>query len=152
MSDQILGIAISSYLGLSSVVGLGTGGPNGGVRRVECVRFRVGADGYEDPYEEDDEDAEGLHDSGNIKETFDVYFGVAFGGLSGEWTAKGLSANEVDEGVGANGAGAVQELGREEQSNTVIGWKTKFLEAQRKLWESQEESKSLKEKILEAVL
>lgn len=150
INDQILGIAISSCLGLSSVVGLGTGGPNGGVRRVECVRFRVGADGYEDPYEEDDEDTDGLHNNGTIKETFDVYFGVTFGGLSGEWTAKGLSAAEVDEGVGTNGV-AVQESGQG-QENTAMGWKSKFLEAQRKLWESQEESKSLKEKILEAVL
>jgi hypothetical protein len=64
-----------------------------------------------------------------------------------------LSANEIDEGVGADGAGGVQEAEKSDGNvNSVMGWKTKFLEAQRKLWESQEESKSLKEKILEAVL
>ncbi|KAF2711097.1 hypothetical protein K504DRAFT_466117 [Pleomassaria siparia CBS 279.74] len=159
INDQVLGVAISSCLGLSSVVGLGVGGPNGGVRRVECVRFSIGADGYEDLIDQDEEDADGLNESGSsIKETFDVYFGVAFGGLSGEWTVKGLSANSVQaEGGGGgavNGTGAaVQEPSRDEATpNTAMGWKTKFLDAQRKLWESQEESKGLKEKILEAVL
>ena len=35
-----------------------SGGPAGGVRRVECVRFRIGGDGYESPIAEDDEDAD----------------------------------------------------------------------------------------------
>lgn len=154
MSDQLLDIAISSCLGLCSAVGLGVGGPNGGVRRVECVRFRVGGDGYESPIDEDDDDADGLHDTGSIRETFDVHFGVSFGGLAGEWSAKGLLAtstgNEQDEEVGNNGN--AQELDKHEHPNTIAGWKSKFLDAQRKLWESQEESKNLKEKILEAVL
>jgi len=155
MSDQVLSIAISSCIGLGSAVGLGTGGPHGGVRRVECSRFRIGADGYEDLIEEDDEDADGLNDTNSIKETFDVYIGVTFGGLSGEWTAKQLSAASDDNQSGGSGSGngAVQELDRLDPTpNTVMGWKTKFLEAQCKLWESQEEAKSLKEKILEAVL
>ncbi|KAF2128999.1 hypothetical protein P153DRAFT_367283 [Dothidotthia symphoricarpi CBS 119687] len=143
MSDQMLSIAISSCLGLTGAVGLGIGGPNGGVRRVECIRFRVGGDGYESPIEEDDEDTEGMHD-GAVKETFDVFFAVTFGGLAGEWVAKGLVAT-VDDGEGSIEEG--QEDGRE-----GVAWKAKFLEAQRKLWESQEEVKSLKDKILEAVL
>ena len=48
-------------------------------------------------------------------------------------------------------AGA-QEERREPGQQTVAAWKGKFQDAQRKLWESQEEVKNLKEKILEAVL
>jgi hypothetical protein len=154
ISEQVLGIAISSCLGLTSTVGIGTGGPTGGVRRVECIRFRIGGDGYESPIDEDDEDADNMHESGTIKETFDVSFAVSFGGLSGEWIAKGLTAtvDDVDENPGTNGSRA-SELERQDSSqNTPAVWKSKFLEAQRKLWESQEEVQSLKDKILEAVL
>ncbi|KAF2268958.1 hypothetical protein CC78DRAFT_529587 [Lojkania enalia] len=154
VSDQLLSIAISSCLGLCSAIGLGVGGPTGGVRRVECVRFRVGGDGYESPIDDDDEEADGLHDTGSIRETFDVLFVVSFGGLVGEWSAKGLSANssteDEEEGVGSR---RKQELDRHDPNeNTAMSWKNKFLDAQRKLWETQEEAKSLKEKILEAVL
>ncbi|KAF2471441.1 uncharacterized protein BDR25DRAFT_260997 [Lindgomyces ingoldianus] len=154
MSDQILSIAISSCLGMCSAVGLGMGGPNGGVRRVECVRFRIGGDGYESPID-DDEDADGLSDSGRIRDSFDVYFGVSFGGLTGEWCVKGLSATLNDNGNEGEATGPRGTYDAERPDpiqNTVAAWKTKFLEAQRKLWESQEEAKSLKEKILEAVL
>ncbi|KAF2818564.1 hypothetical protein CC86DRAFT_375764 [Ophiobolus disseminans] len=152
MSEQVLGIAISSCLGLTSTVGIGAGGPTGGVRRVDCIRFRIGGDGYESPIDEDDEDADNMHESGTIKETFDVSFAVSFGGLSGEWIAKGLTATAEDpddDEAAANGR-RTSELDR--QDSTPAAWKTKFLEAQRKLWESQEQVKSLKDKILEAVL
>ncbi|ORX94813.1 ARS binding protein 2-domain-containing protein [Clohesyomyces aquaticus] len=149
ISDQILGIAISSCLGMAAVVGLGAGGPNGGVRRVECIRFRVGGDGYESPID-DDEDGDEGGESGRIRESFDISFGVSFGGLTGEWTVKGLSvtANEHD----ANSTNTYDNDRQDTNPNTAQGWKTKFLEAQRKLWESQDEAKSLKEKILEVVL
>jgi hypothetical protein len=133
---------------------MGNGGPTGGVRRVECVRFRIGGDGYESPIDEDDEDADNMHESGTIKETFDVCFAVSFGSLTGEWIAKGLTAttDDGDDEEKATG-GRKPEPDRTESSlNTPAAWKTKFLEAQRKLWESQEEVKSLKDKILEAVL
>ena len=155
MSDQVLGIAISSCLGMTSTVGIGTGGPTGGVRRVDCIRFRIGGDGYESPIDEDDEDADNMHEGGTIKETFDVSFAVSFGGLTGEWIAKGLTATAddiEDEETAASGRRR-SELDRQDISqSTPAAWKTKFLEAQRKLWESQEEVKSLKDKILEAVL
>jgi hypothetical protein len=152
MSDQILSIAISSCLGLSNAVGIGLGGPSGGVKRVECVRFRIGGDGYESPIEDNDDDTGDPDSAGPIKETFDVFFAVSFGGLSGEWTAKGLQATPKDDGQEglANGT---QELDRTEPGqHATAAWKTKFQDAQRKLWESQEEVKNLKEKILEAVL
>ena len=152
MSDQALGIAISSCLGLTSGVGLGTGGPTGGVRRVECIRFRIGGDGYESPIDEDDEDAEGMREGGRVKETFDVLFAVGFGGLSGEWVAKGLETTSEDAGDEA-ARGGISDMERVDQGQqTMAAWKGKFLEAQRKLWESQEEVKNLKDKILEAVL
>ncbi|KAH7073975.1 ARS binding protein 2-domain-containing protein [Paraphoma chrysanthemicola] len=153
MSDQVLGIAISSCLGLTSAVGIGTGGPTGGVRRVECIRFRIGGDGYDSPIDEDDEDADNMHESGTIKETFDVCFAVSFGSLTGEWIAKGLTAT-VDDGGDDDEAGGrgKPEPERIESSLTPAAWKSKFLEAQRKLWESQEEVQSLKDKVLEAVL
>lgn len=155
MSDQALSIAISSCLGLTGAVGAGSGGPNGGVKKVECIRFRVGGDGYESPIEEDDDDADNMHDGDSIKETFDVFFAVSFGGLTGEWTAKGLDAStEITGEIGVTRTGAgIQELERQDPNqHTPAAWKSKFLEAQRKLWESQEEVKSLKDKILEAVL
>lgn len=155
MSDEVLGIAVSSCLGLTGTVGIGTGGPTGGVRRVECIRFRVGGDGYESPIDEDDEDTDNMHESGTIKETFDVSFAVSFGGLTGEWMAKGLAATADDPEEDDNAAPGrgVSELDSHDGSQvTPAAWKTKFLEAQRKLWESQEEVKSLKDKILEAVL
>ncbi|KAJ4369984.1 hypothetical protein N0V83_005748 [Neocucurbitaria cava] len=182
ISEQALGIAISSCLGLTSAVGIGNGGPSGGVRRVECVRFRVGGDGYESPIDDDedgDEDAVadgggrggargGMHDDSRdgasiIKETFDVFFAVSFGpSMSGEWIAKGLTAAlpttrndiELDDHDGrahAPGSGDGR-LSEEAQSQNPAVWKNKFLDAQRRLWDVQEEVKSLKDKILEAVL
>jgi hypothetical protein len=146
MSTDLIGIAISSCLGLIGAVGIGTGGPNGGVRRVECIRFRVGGDGYESPIDDEDEDAEGMHEGGTVKETFDVSFAVAFGGLTGEWVAKGLTATTV------NDREEPLDIRGPSDDSTPAAWKTKFLEAQRKLWETQEEVKNLKDKILEAVL
>lgn len=152
LSDQVLGIAISSCLGLTSAVGVGTGGPSGGVKRVECIRFRIGGDGYESPMDDDDDD-DGMQESGPVRETFDVFFNVSFGSLSGEWQAKGLTASSDDihdEDHTAAGTG-IGEQSQPDQNNPAA-WKAKFLEAQRKLWETQEEVKSLKDKILEAVL
>lgn len=152
MSDSALGVAIASCLGLTSAVGGGIGGPTGGVRRVECIRFRVGGDGYESPVDDEDEEGESPRDGTRIKETFDVFFGVNFGGLVGEWVVKGLeissSSEEIGEAVG-EGSRASDEL---ERNETPAAWKTKFLDAQRRLWEKEEEVKSLKDKILEAVL
>jgi hypothetical protein len=151
MSDQVLGIAISSCLGLTSTVGIGAGGPTGGVRRVECIRFRIGGDGYESPIDDEDDDADNMQESGVIKETFDVSFAVSFGGLTGEWLAKGLTATDHVEDE-ANAASAKMALELDRQDTPPAAWKAKFQEAQRKLWETQEEVKSLKDKILEAVL
>ncbi|KAF2118708.1 ARS binding protein 2-domain-containing protein [Lophiotrema nucula] len=155
MSDALLRIAIASCLGLAQTVGLGAGGPTGGVRRVECVRFRVGGDGYESPIDEDDEDAEGL-DAASVRETFDVSFAMGFGGLTGEWCAKGLrataSAGDGDDVLESGGKSGGESTGKEQMPNTAQAWKSRFLEAQRRLWESQEEAKGLKERILEAVL
>ncbi|RYN20049.1 hypothetical protein AA0115_g10434 [Alternaria tenuissima] len=152
MSDSALGVAIASCLGLTSAVGVGIGGPTGGVRRVECIRFRVGGDGYESPVDDEDEEGESPRDGTRIKETFDVFFGVNFGGLVGEWVVKGLeissSSEEIGEAVGESSR-ASDEL---ERNETPAAWKTKFLDAQRRLWEKEEEVKSLKDKILEAVL
>lgn len=154
MSDQALGIAISSCLGLAGSVGVGVGGPTGGVRRVECIRFRIGGDGYESPIDEDDEDADNMQGGGRIKETFDVSFAVSFGGLTGEWIAKGLETTpDADEASATAAARGISELERHDPNQTApAAWKTKFLDAQRQLWESQEEVKSLKDRILEAVL
>jgi hypothetical protein len=150
MSDQMLSIVISSCLGLGPAVGLGLGGPNGGVRRVECTRFRVGGDGYESPIDEDDEDAENM-EAGSVKESFDIYFGVSFGPLSGEWSIKGLSPTTADD---KDTEAAIEDGADRQESNqnTIANWKSKFLEAQRKLWASQEDAKALREKVLEAVL
>lgn len=152
VSDQVLGIAISSCLGLSSATGLGLGGPSGGVKRVECARFRIGSDGYESPIEDTEDDTERINGSGTVKETFDVFFAMSFGGLSGEWTAKGLHATNDDTEHGNTTAGAQETDRVETGQHATAAWKTKFQDAQRKLWESQEEVKNLKEKILEAVL
>ncbi|KAF2734155.1 hypothetical protein EJ04DRAFT_493881 [Polyplosphaeria fusca] len=146
--------AISSCLGLTSTIGLGVGGPQGGVKRVDCVRFRIGSDGYDSPIDVDDDDADGLNEGVNIRESFDVSFGVSFGTLTGEWTAKGLVATSSmnDSGQGASSRGTQESERHDSNPNTAAGWKSKFMDAQRKLWESQEEAKSLKERILEAVL
>jgi hypothetical protein len=151
MDDQILSIAISSCLGLGSAVGLGVGGPIGGVRRVECFRVQVRGDGYDSPIDEDDEDADGLSDTDSIKESFDVYFNVSFGSLTGEWSVKGLSPASADAEVGMGSA--ADEPDKQGPTNVIAAfWKSKFNETQRKFWDSQEETKTLKEKILEAVL
>lgn len=167
MSDQTLGIAISSCLGLTSAVGIGIGGPTGGVRRVECIRFRIGGDGYESPIDEDEDDGDAtavdnLHsrpgNSGSrIKETFDVFFAVNFGGLTGEWVAKGLEIrNENTEDASGDrrgdGEAALDRDGAGPSQMTPAAWKSKFLDMQRRLWEREEEVKSLKDRILEAVL
>ena len=147
MSDQVLGIAISSCLGLTSAVGLGSGGPVGGVRRVECTRFRIGRDGYESPIDEGEDDDQTAATEGTVRETFDVLFHVGFGGLVGDWAAKGLVATGSTEQ--GRGQGAEEVSHRQDQvPTTVAGWKAKFLEVQQK----EEEARILKEKVLEAVL
>jgi len=166
MSDQALGIAISSCLGLTSAVGIGIGGPTGGVRRVECIRFRIGGDGYESPIDDDEDDGDATGDNlrshpGNsgsrIKETFDVFFAVNFGGLTGEWVAKGLEIrNENSEDASGDRRGdseaALDRDGAGASQMTPAAWKAKFLDMQRRLWEREEEVKTLKDRILEAVL
>ncbi|KAF2845381.1 hypothetical protein T440DRAFT_460526 [Plenodomus tracheiphilus IPT5] len=164
MSDAALSIAISACLGLTSAVGIGAGGPNGGVKKVECSRFRVGGDGYESPVDEEDEDCneeQGQDEDsggGRVKETFDVWFRVGFGGLSGEWVVKGLelgalSQEQGGEDVGGVGAGAGAGVGGGREAEEGPGqWREKYLESQRRLWEVQEEVKGLKDRILEAVL
>ncbi|EDU46631.1 conserved hypothetical protein [Pyrenophora tritici-repentis Pt-1C-BFP] len=138
-------------------IGFGLGGPTGGVRRVDCIRFRVGGDGYESPIDDEDEEAETSNDaqgSGRIKETFDVLFAVSFGGLSGEWIAKGLEASnesEADAESRDRGRGSKDTEGARNETNDEH-WKSKYLEAQRKIWEMKEEVKSLKDRVLEAVL
>jgi hypothetical protein len=125
------------------------------VRRIESVRFRVGGDGYESPIDDSDEDVDALGNNGDVRETFDVVFGVAFGALSGEWIVKGVSARESATETGELGERDGQpgiERDRDVQPTTAAGWKAKFLETQRKLWEREEESRELKERILEAVL
>ncbi|KAH9882741.1 hypothetical protein J1614_000106 [Plenodomus biglobosus] len=166
MSDAALSVAISSCLGLTSTVGIGAGGPTGGVKRVDCIRFRVGGDGYESPIDDDDEDdehtqhAEALQGT-SVKETFDVYFAVAFGRLSGEWAVKGLEisaeASMLVMGAGRHEAAALDTQGGAELADgkQEVGsgmWKGRYLEAQKRLCEMQEEVEGLKERILEAVL
>ena len=168
MNDYALSIAISSCLGLAGTVGVGTGGPTGGVRRVECIRFRVGGDGYESPIDDDDDDTTTNNNntnnnnqdesdslsrsSANIKETFDVFFAVSFGGLTGEWIAKGLDINNSSKSS-ADGDNAPRDLSQFDNTEAAPGaWKNKFLDAQQKLWETQDEVKMLKERILETVL
>ncbi|EUC36312.1 hypothetical protein COCCADRAFT_2615 [Bipolaris zeicola 26-R-13] len=157
MSDYALGIAISSCLGLASTVGVGAGGPTGGVRRVECVRFRVGGDGYESPVDEEEDDDEtesstARHGARSIKETFDVFFNVAFGGLTGEWVAKGLDMSAVtdpeDEAETSRDAHATAA----DANANAESWKSRYLDARSQLWQSREEVGRLKDRILEAVL
>lgn len=161
MSDAVLGVAISSCLGLGAAVGLGAGGPTGGVKTVECRRFRIGRDGYESPVDDEGEEG-GAGDEAGVKETFDVFFSVGFGGLSGEWAVKGL---DVGAGAGASaGTGAVGgdgsadedgngsgDQGREEGEEGALLWKGRFLHTQRQLWEAQEEVQRLKDRVLDAV-
>lgn len=146
MSESVLAIAISSCLGLTSAVGLGAGGPTGGVRRVECVRFRVGGDGYESPIdEEDDEEAQGT-----VRESFDVFFNVNFGGLVGEWVVKGVGVEGGSADAEAGAGEREEELGQ--MPGTAAGWKARFEAVQRRLWEKEEEARVLRERVLEAVL
>lgn len=114
------------------------------------MRFRVGGDGYESPIDEGEDEGE---PSGTVRETFDVFFNVSFGGLTGEWAAKGLAAN-APAGNGGDGTDGQTAEGRdrEQAPSTAAGWKAKFLETQRRLWEMEEEARDLKEKVLEAVL
>lgn len=151
ISDSILGVVISSCLGLCSQVGLGAGGPIGKVTRVESMRYRVGGDGYESPVDEDDE-LDGLDGAGagRVRETFDVYFSVSFGALAGEWNVKGLSATSVEENGNADGTS--NGTAKLPEPNTAAGWRKKYLDAQKELLESREEAKELRERILEAVL
>ena len=160
--DAILSIAVTSCLGLGAQVGLdgtdGAGaGPRGSVKRVECFRYRVGRDGYESPVDEDDgadvpERSRGDGD-GLVRETFDVYLSVAFGGLFGEWTAKGLSAGAGDAGAeGSRGGSNEDGVTEEKAAEDAFDWRSKFLIAQRRLRESEEEARQLKERILDAVL
>lgn len=141
---------------------MGAGGPQGGVKNVSVQRFRVGGDGYDSPVDEDDEGMAIDGAEGNIRETFDVTFNVAFGPMTGEWVVKSL-ALDVAEGVDSGGNGSAEATtgavsgnigaaGRGDAQTTAVCWKTKFLEAQQRLWEKEEEVRGLRDKVLEAVL
>lgn len=158
MADSSFRLAIASCLGLCGQVGMGSGGPTGSAKKVVVQRFRIGGDGYDSPIDEDEDE---MPEGGErIRESFDVVWNVTLGGLTGEWTIRGVSLdNGENKGGGPEGAGdkagtggsgsgqSVQDL-----QTTVVCWKTKFLEAQRRLYETQEEIRGLKDKVLEAVL
>jgi len=155
MTEAALGVAISSCLGLGAAVGLGAGGPVGGVKTVECRRFRVGGDGYESPVDEEGEDG-GSGDGAGVKETFDVCFSMGFGGLSGEWVVKGLEISACavgrDAAASADGDGDVGgDRGAIDVEEGALLWKGRFLDTQRQLWAAQEEVERLKDRVLDAV-
>ncbi|OCL07833.1 hypothetical protein AOQ84DRAFT_294349 [Glonium stellatum] len=136
---------------------MGSGGPIGNVKRVVVQRFRIGGDGYDSPVDEDEDETP--ESGGRIRESFDVVWNITFGGLTGEWAIKGVSLDN-GENKGGSPEGAADEAGMgignsqsaQDLQTTVVCWKTKFLEAQRRLWETQEEVRGLKDKVLEAVL
>jgi len=158
MADSSFRLAIASCLGLCGQVGMGSGGPTGSAKKVVVQRFRIGGDGYDSPVDEDEDE---MPEGGErIRESFDVVWNVTFGGLTGEWTIRGVSLDNGEnkggsperagDEAGTRGSGSGQSV--QDLQTTVVCWKTKFLEAQRRLCETQEEIRGLKDKVLEAVL
>ncbi|CAI6329148.1 unnamed protein product [Periconia digitata] len=182
---------------------LGPHAPKGGIRKIECVRFRVGRDGYESPLDEDDSDDDGpatneaardadiaseAHNSNKhsssttrrgagsrIRESFDIFFSVAFGGastsatmgsgLTGEWVVRGLSRLPVPSP--SSGATTVAQRhvrddddgdlefegdGDDGDDDDAEVWKARFLEARRRLREKSDEVRAVRDRVLDAAL
>jgi hypothetical protein len=90
-------------------------------------------------------------DGVKIKETWDVFFQVSFGALSGEWSIKSLEV-AAEGAVGEREGGRAGEGGAMDVDAGAEDWKAKFEEAQKKLGEARSEVGRLRDKVLDAVL
>jgi hypothetical protein len=146
-------VTCASWLGLSAPSGSPSGlwssivSSGGAVKKISVRRFRVGGDGYDSPIDDDDDDE--TEDGVNVKETFDIEWELALGGLSGKFQVKGLSfsespggADEKDDAAGNSTAG----------ENSTVDWKQRCLTSEKKLKARDEEVRELRDRVLEAVL
>ncbi|KAF2840362.1 hypothetical protein M501DRAFT_913573, partial [Patellaria atrata CBS 101060] len=136
ISEDSKRISNASWLGLGQQVGLGNGGPVGGMKKVVCRRFRVSGDGYESPIDEDEEIPEG-----EVKESFDVSWGLLCGSVAGEFVVRGIV---VTDGVEVSG----EKMKNEDKGD----WREKYERAKQELRKMEEEVLKMREKVLDAVL
>lgn len=144
----------ATWLGLANeLAGISEGKVQGGGKKIVCHRFRVDDDGYDSPMEDDDAD-EGPSeeaDERKIKETWDVSWSLLLGGLSGDFSLKGLViAAAGDEG----GGGGKDPSGHGDGFEGADGedWRDKFVRAKEELRAKEEEVRKLRDKVLDAVL
>jgi len=147
-----------------------------GQKRITVQRYRVHGDGYDSPVDDDELDAapdltRDGEDRPEVRETFDVEWTARFGSLNGNFHVRGLSLGDITPGgesmsgegpsnrsshrshlsdprqEGQDGANATSSSRTE-----VDQLKSRVLEMEKRLGESQEEVQRLREKVLEAVL
>ena len=147
-----------------------------GQKRITVQRYRVNGDGYDSPIDDDDADvsAPGLardgEDRPEVREAFDVEWTSRFGALNGSFHVRGLSLGDVTAEGSASGEGLSARSSHrshpsdprlEGQGNAnaassstrdIEQWKSRLLDMEKRLEESQEEVQRLREKVLEAVL
>jgi hypothetical protein len=119
----------------------------GAVKKISVRRFRVGGDGYDSPI--DDEEDEEAEEGGNIKETFDVEWELALGGLSGKFQIKGLTVPESPGGLDDKDENIDNSASTDD---SAAGWRQRFLAIEKKLKARDDEVRDLKDRVLEAVL
>ncbi|CBX93617.1 predicted protein [Plenodomus lingam JN3] len=110
----------------------------------------------------------------SVKETWDVYFEVTFGGLRGEWGIKGLVIGATDgqggkrtRGPRTSGAGAAGNQDHNDddddeddddgaaalnKEDAATHWKRRFLDARARCRRVEEEVEGLKERVLDVLL
>ncbi|KAJ9665375.1 hypothetical protein H2201_004452 [Coniosporium apollinis] len=151
MSKDIFPPMCASWLGLNLTEN-GCSAPNGSnAKTITVQRFRVGKDGYDSPIYDDEEEGE---TSGVVKETFEVEWSAALGGVTGRFVVQGLVIPKEDGETGEDvgGEGEVVDGSGGGASDAGVDWKKKFLALQERLRERDREVQSIRDRVLDAVL
>ncbi|KAF2671900.1 hypothetical protein BT63DRAFT_183319 [Microthyrium microscopicum] len=142
-TDDTFRLTCASWLGLNPPPSWPSWTPvaPAGVKKIHIRRYRINHDGYDIPVDESDDEAE--TDSGRLKQTFDIEWDLSLGSISSKFQIKGLHIGETFEHDDEDRLGV---------ADASENWKSKAMVLQAKLKERNEEMKSLKDKVLEAVL
>jgi hypothetical protein len=156
--------ALATWLGLTASLGLNSplvpSPQTGGNKKITVRRFKVNDDGYDSPLDDsDDPMGDSTPSTEQIRESFDVEWSASLGGIVGKFSVKGLLLSK-------SGSGNARARGQEEDDSTAAGsagteieassggefWKERYLLSERRLRELDDENRTLRDKVLDAVL
>lgn len=145
--------ALATWLGLAASLGLQSPlipTPTGGTKRVMIRRFKVNDDGYDSPIDDDSDDQMDDTTPGKrVRETFDVEWAASLGGISGQFSVKGLHLSKLKDEDGSTSASDNTEVDARSGGDF---WKERYRLSEKRLRELKDENRTLRDKVLEAVL